>query len=83
MTEQQDELQPTEPPKGNGTCFVIGPIGAPDSPERRIADDLFELIIEPAAKDAGLLHVVRADHLKNSNIITVTSWSIYNRMNSL
>jgi hypothetical protein len=35
-------------------AFIIQQIGANDSPERRRADEIYEGIIVPAVKDAGL-----------------------------
>jgi hypothetical protein len=50
-------------------AFVISPIGLEGSPERQHADDVFEFIIEPALKDAGV-EAYRADHTSKSGRIT-------------
>jgi pentatricopeptide repeat protein len=50
-------------------CFVISPIGKLDSPIRQAADDLFELIIEPALEPFGF-DVVRADKIPGAGVIT-------------
>ena len=57
-------------PTGEGVCFVIGPVGEPDSDVRKDADQLLEYIITPAAEAAGLKHIIRADQISSSNIIT-------------
>lgn len=51
------------------TCFVISPIGAPDSAQREHADDVFEYIIKPAAERAGYA-ALRADHEAAPGLIT-------------
>ncbi len=35
------------------TCFVICPIGADDSPERRWSDDIFNHLIRPVTDECG------------------------------
>ena len=50
-------------------CFVISPIGSPKSEFREHADDVFEFIIEPAAKRAGYF-VHRGDHNAKPGKIT-------------
>ncbi len=45
------------------TCFVIGPIGAEDSPERLEADWLLEMIIEPVMEAHPDFKVERADKI--------------------
>ena len=45
-------------------CFVISPIGTPDSATRAHADDVFECIIAPACKEAGV-QVHRADQKRD------------------
>lgn len=52
------------------TCFVISPIGDKDSDIRRLADDLYELLIEPALEKFSF-SVTRAD--KISSISSITS----------
>lgn len=44
------------------SCFVISPIGQPDSPERKAADGVFRFIIEPAMRDFDV-HTQRSDHM--------------------
>ena len=51
------------------TCFVISPIGSEDSEIRKNADDLYELIIEPALDKFGF-KVIRGDMVTNSDSIT-------------
>jgi len=43
-------------------CFVISPIGAPDTAIREAADDVFDFIIKPAL-DGLEIEAVRADKL--------------------
>lgn len=45
-------------------CFVISPIGAPDSQIRRHADDVYECVIHPALELVGVTGH-RADHIKD------------------
>jgi hypothetical protein len=44
------------------TCFVISPIGEPDSDVRRRSDQVLKHIIKPAAKEAGL-NALRSDQI--------------------
>ncbi|MBI1211269.1 MAG: hypothetical protein GC190_07395 [Alphaproteobacteria bacterium] len=55
--------------KTTGRAFVISPIGAEGSPQREHADDVFEFIIEPALKQAGVTPY-RADHDAKSGRIS-------------
>jgi len=50
-------------------CFVISPIGKLGSETRKAADDLFELILEPALEHFGF-DVVRADKIPGAGVIT-------------
>jgi hypothetical protein len=50
-------------------CFIISPIGAPGSPTRAHADDVFECIIAPALHEAGV-DGRRADHVTDVGRIT-------------
>ncbi len=50
-------------------CFVIAPIGEPDSEERRRSDQILKHIITPAAKECGY-EPVRADKISEPGIIT-------------
>lgn len=52
------------------TCFVISPIGNAGSEERSNADDLLELIIEPALEKYGF-DIIRAD--KSNSVGSITS----------
>ena len=55
-------------------CFVIGPIGEPDTPVRDKADLLLNLIIRPALEAAPhSFDVVRADKFLEPGLITVQS----------
>jgi hypothetical protein len=50
-------------------CFVISPIGQPDSEVREHADDVFDYIIKPAMDEVGMA-VYRADHDQKVGRIT-------------
>ena len=52
------------------TCFVICPIGSPDSETRRRSDDLLDFIIQPVLKDLNV-EVKRADLIGAPGDITV------------
>ena len=54
----------------NKTCFVISPIGDKGSDVRKNADDLYDLIIEPALEKFGF-EIIRADKL--SSVASITS----------
>lgn len=51
------------------TCFVISPIGDPDSIERKHADLVLSVLIEPALSELGLT-AVRADRISMPGMIT-------------
>jgi hypothetical protein len=51
------------------TCFVVSPIGEPGTDTRKLADDLLELIIDPALESLGF-DIVRADKIVGSGAIT-------------
>jgi hypothetical protein len=51
------------------SCFVISPIGAEDSEERKHADAVFKYIIEPATGECGLFPH-RSDHLSHPGRIS-------------
>lgn len=54
------------------TCFVITPIGRPNSPQRRRADRLCDQIINPAlAKLDKPLALIRGDRMQEQGSITV------------
>ena len=50
-------------------CFVISPIGPPDSDIREDADDVLDYIIEPALQSLGI-QSVRSDRLDEPGLIT-------------
>lgn len=50
------------------TCFVIAPIGAPDSPERKWSDTIFEHIIKPSVE--ADYKPIRADQIEQSGLVT-------------
>lgn len=50
-------------------CFVIAPIGEPESDERRRSDQILKHIIKPAAKECGY-SATRADEISEPGIIT-------------
>lgn len=50
-------------------CFVISPIGKEGSTERQVANDLLELIIQPALEKFGF-EVIRADRIPRPGVIT-------------
>jgi len=50
-------------------CFVIAPIGEPDSEIRKRSDQVLKHIIQPAAQDCGY-EAVRADQISEPGIIT-------------
>jgi len=53
----------------NTTCFVIAPIGEPDSPIRKRSDQVLKYIIKPAAEECGFT-TLRADEITQPGIIT-------------
>jgi len=50
-------------------CFVVGPIGADDSPERIHADWLLEMIIQPVMSDFPKFETKRADQITTPGMI--------------
>lgn len=50
-------------------CFVISPIGDPDSPEREHANDVLDFIIKPAMEECGI-EAYRSDELQMSGKIS-------------
>lgn len=50
-------------------CFVVSPIGKEGTPERQNADDLLELVLQPAL-DRFHFEVIRADKIPRPGIIT-------------
>jgi hypothetical protein len=51
------------------SCFVIGPIGDPDTPERRRSDQVFKYIIAPVVEQLGY-KPARADKIPDPGMIT-------------
>ena len=56
-------------------CFIISPIGEPDSPERKHADEVLNFIIKPALeelKDNKVCNItaLRADEIEERGKIT-------------
>jgi hypothetical protein len=51
------------------TCFIISPIGGPDSDERKHADLVLSSLIEPALSELGLT-AVRGDKISKPGMIT-------------
>jgi nucleoside 2-deoxyribosyltransferase len=51
------------------TCYIIGPIGAPDSEARKWADFVKEHIVAPAVKDHGYEAPQRADKDQTESMI--------------
>ncbi len=51
-------------------CFVIAPIGEPDSETRKRSDKLLRHIIAPTARECGYANPIRADHIAEPGIIT-------------
>jgi hypothetical protein len=50
-------------------CFIICPIGKPDSETRERADIVLKTLLEPAVSELGL-EAVRADHIELPGLIT-------------
>lgn len=53
----------------NRTCFVIAPVGEPDSDVRKRSDQILKHVIQPAVKGLGF-DAVRADQISEPGIIT-------------
>src|ERR1700730_4222462 len=52
-------------------CFVIGPIGEPESAVRKRANQIVDHIIAPAAAECGYGEPLRADKISSPGLITV------------
>jgi len=50
-------------------CFVISPIGKPETPTRNRSEKVFEYVIEDALEDFDY-KPIRADHIDEPGIIT-------------
>lgn len=84
-----DSSRPSDSPHGNTesaeewekTCFVITPIGADDSVERKHSDTILKHLLEPVLKQFGLI-AVRADKIAKPGIITkqVIEYIAYSRV---
>jgi hypothetical protein len=61
--------QALKEPDCNQTCFVICPIGEPDSETRKRSDQVMEYIIKPAAEINDLI-VVRSDKITKPGMIS-------------
>ncbi len=55
--------------QSNKTCFVIAPIGEPESETRRRSDQVLKHVISPAVEECGYI-AVRADQISEPGIIT-------------
>jgi hypothetical protein len=55
--------------KNKKLCFVISPIGDPDSETRKRSDQILEYVIRPAVKECGY-SAVRADEIDKPGLIT-------------
>jgi len=51
-------------------CFVISPIGEPESTDRRRSDGILDEVIKPGMGPPDRYHVERADHDKSPGIVT-------------
>jgi hypothetical protein len=56
--------------EGKKTCFVIAPIGEPNSPIRLRSDQVLRHIIKPVISELGYEEPVRADHIAEPGMIT-------------
>lgn len=56
--------------RNDKTCFVIAPIGEPESRPRARSDVVLRHLIQPAAEACGLERVLRADQIDKSGFIT-------------
>jgi hypothetical protein len=75
MRPENDFLLPEE------TCFVISPIGDTATDTRKRADEVLDVIVEPAVLENGL-HTLRSDQIAAPGMITtqVISHIIKDRM---
>jgi hypothetical protein len=67
MTKQMKTQSDAAP--GERLCFVIAPIGDPETDVRRRSDQILKHIISPAAAECGY-KALRADHISEPGIIT-------------
>lgn len=56
-------------PKADKVCFVIAPIGEPESETRKVSDQVFKHIVSPVVQEFEF-NPVRADHISEPGIIT-------------
>lgn len=68
--ENQNGNGKAEPEAKKPTCFVVSPIGAVGSPERKHANVTLKFIIEPVLERCGFQKALRADTLGESGIIS-------------
>lgn len=66
MTSQDTDALEDSDPK---SCFIISPIGEPDSPEREYNDNVRDFVIKEAVKELGY-EAVRADEISEPGSIT-------------
>jgi hypothetical protein len=57
------------PDKPSKLCFIVGPIGAKDSPERKRSDKVRRFIIEPAMAHLPDFKLIRADQIGKPGMI--------------
>ena len=66
-------IRPPVTPAGRAdlskTCFIVSPIGSPDSEQRKHADLVLTVLLEPALAELGLT-AVRADQIGSPGLIT-------------
>ncbi len=66
---EETEIAASQAPDWDKICFYITPIGEEGSENRKHADMFLRHLLEPAAKEHRL-HVVRADKIDRSGLIT-------------
>ena len=66
---QKKQKEEKEEKKEEKLAFVISPIGAPDTPIRKRADQILKHVIEPVVSKSGF-GTVRADKISKPGIIT-------------
>src|SRR5687768_15224932 len=58
------------PDKTQDVCFVISPIGADGSPDRKAANDLLKYVIKPVGEDTHGYKIKRAEKIVGTGSIT-------------
>jgi hypothetical protein len=66
---EEEMAEEEELPDPGKMCFVVGPIGAEDSPQRIGADWLLEMIILPVFVDFPQFEIKRADTISEPGMI--------------